>query len=116
MCAVISNNNVQKITRIQIVSNVSVCVWGRQVAICIRLRRLCVCVCVYAQRRLSALSGDVCPAVDVSLCGPVTITTSALLPSHLPTSPWHLFVLVVVIIIVVDLVVVALGFSSYHTL
>lgn len=93
-----------------------VCVWGRQVAICIRLRRLCVCVCVYAQRRLSALSGDVCPAVDVSLCGPVTITTSALLPSHLPTSPWHLFVLVVVIIIVVDLVVVALGFSSYHTL
>lgn len=76
----------------------------------------CACVCVYAQRRLSALSGDVCPAVDVSLCGPVTITTSALLPSHLPTSPWHLFVLVVVIIIVVDLVVVALGFSSYHTL
>lgn len=29
-----------------------VCVWGRQVAICIRLRRLCVCVCVRSAQAL----------------------------------------------------------------
>lgn len=96
-----------------------VCVWGRQVAICIRLRRLCVYVCVCTLSAGSLLSVEMCVQPWMYPCAAQSQSPPPR-SSPLPATPWHLFVLVVVVIIIaVDLVVVvvvALGFSSYHTL